>query len=121
MSVKQRDTKGQFVKGCKGGPGRPKKDRVRSSEFRLIRLEPPYEADGLVWIDWIRDGKWWARECGDGVLEVQTNDPLRLSFIQFRVEGCPGDRRLVVAGLRVEQDLDFLIENQVEPEVDGDL
>jgi len=86
----QRTKYGRFAKGNKGGPGRPRKCKVQSVEckvkYRLMHLEPPKEAENLVWVDWIMHRRWAAVVGDDGGLEVRNHELLREVFLRFRVE-----------------------------------
>lgn len=101
----QRNRYGRFQKGNKGGPGRPRKSRVESEQLHAIAIEPPDGADSCAWCEYIRTGRWFAAERGGGLLEVQKEDPMRIAWIQFRVELCEdGRKRLEIVGERVEYD-----------------
>ena len=104
----QRTKYGRFAKGNKGGPGRPKKRREQSAECRVMRamhLEPPKEAENLVWVDWVLHRRWAAVVCDDGVLEVRNNELLREVFLRFRVElRDDGVKECVVIGERIAAD-----------------
>ena len=104
----QRNKNGRFAKGNGGGPGRPKKqERTRSADFHLMAVEPPEGCDVNVMLDWMRSGKWWAVDLGDGYYEVRTDDAIRESYIQFALTE---ERQIMVLDIRVARDLDFLNE-----------
>ena len=90
----QRNRYGKFVIGNKGGPGRPRKERVESLELKAFAIEPFDDADGCAWLDYIRCGRWAAVDCG-GVFEVLSKCAWQTRYIQFRVKILGNGRKVL--------------------------